>query len=467
MKERGNREIPSKPVDQRRRPARFHTCEDPGIARPGIEPGSPWWEVSGLTAQPPRPLRKQKTRENSCLPPIKVNRVQSPAESRDFDKWDTCRAMPLVGESSRGYSVSPPFHSGAAPYSLQLLPSVLETSLAHAMPALTSIGNRYSTSPSAHLTALRVPGSPLYYSNKNTFKIKKTNCSPLAKAIPGRATPDSSMWESCRTMSLVGGFSRGSTISPPSHSRRFSIPQSPSSPIPCNFSESSRSNDTAGKASLLALRSEYHRKQNCNSGVKAVHDKALIGERSISILLVSDAILLASEAGVSEEMVALSSAGMKARDPRENPPTRGIVPGTIPRARIRDIKQNPEQAPTALTRLGKDVKSNKGSIGFEYLKSSRRISRNDVIHNMNDERSRPFMALSAHIHKPAPTLDTPAMPNTPPQSRPRQRNSPGEMRGFMQDFHELMEFLRACDFASLMAHFHPYILKLRNITEKQ
>ncbi|KAJ8888301.1 hypothetical protein PR048_007788 [Dryococelus australis] len=27
-----------------------------GVARPGIEPGSPWWDASGLTAQPPWPL---------------------------------------------------------------------------------------------------------------------------------------------------------------------------------------------------------------------------------------------------------------------------------------------------------------------------------------------------------------------------------------------------------------------------
>ncbi|KAJ8894436.1 hypothetical protein PR048_007090 [Dryococelus australis] len=27
-----------------------------GVIRPGIDPGSPWWEVSGLTAQPSQPL---------------------------------------------------------------------------------------------------------------------------------------------------------------------------------------------------------------------------------------------------------------------------------------------------------------------------------------------------------------------------------------------------------------------------
>ncbi|KAJ8867387.1 hypothetical protein PR048_031188, partial [Dryococelus australis] len=31
-------------------------CANPGVTRPGIESGSPWWEASKLTAQPPRPL---------------------------------------------------------------------------------------------------------------------------------------------------------------------------------------------------------------------------------------------------------------------------------------------------------------------------------------------------------------------------------------------------------------------------
>ncbi|KAJ8879824.1 hypothetical protein PR048_020432 [Dryococelus australis] len=52
----GKREIPEKT----RRPAAssgtIPTCENPGVARPGIEPGSPWWEASRLTAHPPQLL---------------------------------------------------------------------------------------------------------------------------------------------------------------------------------------------------------------------------------------------------------------------------------------------------------------------------------------------------------------------------------------------------------------------------
>ncbi|KAJ8888012.1 hypothetical protein PR048_007497 [Dryococelus australis] len=40
-------------------------------------------------------------------PPAKANRVQSPAGSPDFRKWESCRTMPLVGGSSRRSSVSP------------------------------------------------------------------------------------------------------------------------------------------------------------------------------------------------------------------------------------------------------------------------------------------------------------------------------------------------------------------------
>ncbi|KAJ8867822.1 hypothetical protein PR048_031627 [Dryococelus australis] len=45
-----------------------------------------------------------------------------------------------------------------------------------------------------------------------TMLAKRLTCSPPTKAI--RITPDFRMWESCRTMPLVGGFSRRSPVSP-------------------------------------------------------------------------------------------------------------------------------------------------------------------------------------------------------------------------------------------------------------
>ncbi|KAJ8897496.1 hypothetical protein PR048_002843 [Dryococelus australis] len=54
----GKQEIPEKTL----RPAASYdtisTCANPGVIRPGIEPGSPWWEASRLTAQAPRSLKE-------------------------------------------------------------------------------------------------------------------------------------------------------------------------------------------------------------------------------------------------------------------------------------------------------------------------------------------------------------------------------------------------------------------------
>ncbi|KAJ8894552.1 hypothetical protein PR048_007209 [Dryococelus australis] len=41
-------------------------------------------------------------------PPTKVNRVQSPAGSPDFRKWESCRTMPLVGRFPWGFPLPPP-----------------------------------------------------------------------------------------------------------------------------------------------------------------------------------------------------------------------------------------------------------------------------------------------------------------------------------------------------------------------
>ncbi|KAJ8866694.1 hypothetical protein PR048_032555 [Dryococelus australis] len=53
----------------------------------------------------------QPIRKVGCLhsasPPTKANRLQSPAGSPDFRRWESCWMMPLVGGFSRGSPVSP------------------------------------------------------------------------------------------------------------------------------------------------------------------------------------------------------------------------------------------------------------------------------------------------------------------------------------------------------------------------
>ncbi|KAJ8897874.1 hypothetical protein PR048_003227 [Dryococelus australis] len=60
--------------------------------------------------------------------PTRANRVQYPAGSPYFFKWESCRTMPLVGGFPRDLPFPPPLHSGAAPYSPQSPSSVLKTS---------------------------------------------------------------------------------------------------------------------------------------------------------------------------------------------------------------------------------------------------------------------------------------------------------------------------------------------------
>ncbi|KAJ8872214.1 hypothetical protein PR048_025816 [Dryococelus australis] len=52
----GKREIQEKTRRPTASSGTMPTCENPGETLPWIEPGSPWWEASSLTAQPPRPL---------------------------------------------------------------------------------------------------------------------------------------------------------------------------------------------------------------------------------------------------------------------------------------------------------------------------------------------------------------------------------------------------------------------------
>ncbi|KAJ8891038.1 hypothetical protein PR048_010547 [Dryococelus australis] len=96
-------------------------CEDRRATRPGIEPISPWWEASRLTAQPLRPLLSvfyaggctEPDCEQGCPAVSLLASHQSDPGSipgrvtPDFRMWESCRMMPLVGGFSRGSPVSP------------------------------------------------------------------------------------------------------------------------------------------------------------------------------------------------------------------------------------------------------------------------------------------------------------------------------------------------------------------------
>ncbi|KAJ8883900.1 hypothetical protein PR048_015755 [Dryococelus australis] len=76
-------------------------------------------------------------------PPTKANRVQPPAESSGFRKWESCRTMPLVGGFLWDIPFRPPLHSCASPYSLRSPTSALKILLLRVaqISSLTYYGN--------------------------------------------------------------------------------------------------------------------------------------------------------------------------------------------------------------------------------------------------------------------------------------------------------------------------------------
>ncbi|KAJ8870914.1 hypothetical protein PR048_027215 [Dryococelus australis] len=100
------REYPEKTHRQAASSSTIPTCENPGVIQPGLLP-----LVGGEQAN-----RSAPTPASLLSPPTNANRVESPAGSpRIF-----AREIPMVGGFSRGSPVSPPLHSGAAPYSSRL-----------------------------------------------------------------------------------------------------------------------------------------------------------------------------------------------------------------------------------------------------------------------------------------------------------------------------------------------------------
>ncbi|KAJ8867709.1 hypothetical protein PR048_031512 [Dryococelus australis] len=59
----GKREIPEKTHRSTASSGTILPCENP-VTWSDIQPGSPWWEASGLTARPPRPLPNERVLKN-------------------------------------------------------------------------------------------------------------------------------------------------------------------------------------------------------------------------------------------------------------------------------------------------------------------------------------------------------------------------------------------------------------------
>ncbi|KAJ8897776.1 hypothetical protein PR048_003126 [Dryococelus australis] len=190
----------------------------------------------------------------ACSPPTNAKLVQFPAGSSDFRMWESRRTMSLVDGFSRGSPVSHTrsfqrccilvsitligYQDFAVKSRPKLFTHIAPTYLAHGI--CTSKLKAHETlfwvygveALSHHYDSCFPTGSTRQrdfsaYSLLGATVAERLACSPPTKAIRVQSTAGSiagfRVWESCRTMPLFGGFSRGSPVSPALSSRRCSI----------------------------------------------------------------------------------------------------------------------------------------------------------------------------------------------------------------------------------------------------
>ncbi|KAJ8873932.1 hypothetical protein PR048_024769, partial [Dryococelus australis] len=213
------------------------------------------------------------------LPPTKANRVQSPAGSPDFRKWESCRTMSLVGGFSRGPPIcpAPSFRRGSILTSITLVgsqdlavnsrPNIFTHSkyLTHRVDDACDARAWVVLSVSPFWTKYVLVGGMLnervkrfgwllkprvtrdeygpapeckgggngrsvrkltdqrksFFQNRgrggrvvSTLTSHQDESTKANRVESPAGSPHFRTWESCRTMPLVAGFSRGSPVSP-------------------------------------------------------------------------------------------------------------------------------------------------------------------------------------------------------------------------------------------------------------
>ncbi|KAJ8880164.1 hypothetical protein PR048_016629 [Dryococelus australis] len=94
--------------------------DDPSVTRPGIEPGSPWWEASVLIAQPPWPLIEKDGKQYfykalACFPPSSVCLTESQRQQGSDSRHAGCFLQVVTAKwprTSEGPSTPPALSFG-------------------------------------------------------------------------------------------------------------------------------------------------------------------------------------------------------------------------------------------------------------------------------------------------------------------------------------------------------------------
>ncbi|KAJ8865916.1 hypothetical protein PR048_033439 [Dryococelus australis] len=170
------------------------TCES-RVTRPGIEPSSPWWEVTVPITQPPWPQYSLQKRRGGTGDPRENSPTDGIVQPRIEPGSPWWEASVLIAQPSWLLKVRKRFVSSLQPviHNVQCMTRVVY------QPGIETGSPWWEASTVSLLASHQgYPGS-----------------------IPDRVTPDFRMWEeSCRTMPLVGGFFSGISRFPPP----FSIP---------------------------------------------------------------------------------------------------------------------------------------------------------------------------------------------------------------------------------------------------
>ncbi|KAJ8867378.1 hypothetical protein PR048_031179 [Dryococelus australis] len=139
----------------------IHACEGRGVAPTGIGPGSPGWGASGLSTTPPRPHALQDS--------------------------EPILGSPLVDERPIMNGVKYRVVSGVVWTNRTMVSSNTDTNRTGVLAVQigVAVAERLALPPPTKANRVQYPAG----------------------------SPDIRMWESCRTMPFVGGFSRGSPVS--------------------------------------------------------------------------------------------------------------------------------------------------------------------------------------------------------------------------------------------------------------
>ncbi|KAJ8875298.1 hypothetical protein PR048_023193 [Dryococelus australis] len=213
----------------------------PRVARPGIEPGSHWWEAGSLTAQPPQPLRcVNLTFRHQHSSKMQAKKYYFASRFHNSARFQTSPSA-LTHSSLHSSCVT-----ASRPFTPQhtLSAGVSSCALALGQMASAKTAGRW-TAENILAPAIRLSGSPTRRRGGAVTLARNRRCqsstgfteegeptrqracqsgerggSRLSPPCPqyrtacnGTGSPDFRKWESCQTMPLVGGFSRGSPVS--------------------------------------------------------------------------------------------------------------------------------------------------------------------------------------------------------------------------------------------------------------